>query len=151
MSDANEPVGGKPSDESDSDDLTIRIEGVDGDATVLHSDATIHTGVRDSGQRSGARDFGRYRLIRELGAGGQGQVYLAEDRELHREVAFKVLGRSASLSDMARMRFRREAETASKLSHPNICTIFEFGEFEGLPFMAMQLVDGQSLSERIRH
>ncbi|MEZ6197894.1 MAG: tetratricopeptide repeat protein [Planctomycetota bacterium] len=140
----------RPTDDDDgrptAADETIRVW----DETVDISDATVVGGAMPSGPTETGTSIGRYRLIRELGEGGQGQVFLAEDRELHRQVAFKILGRAASASEMARLRFRREAEIASRLNHPHICTIYEFGEVEGLPFMAMEYVEGESLSERIK-
>ncbi|HGY93056.1 MAG TPA: hypothetical protein ENK43_17970 [Planctomycetes bacterium] len=93
---------------------------------------------------------GVYRLIEELGRGGQGSVWLAEDEKLHRKVALKFLGEQFALSASARQRFLREAELASKLDHPGICVIHGYGEWNGLPYIAMQLVDGEALDTQIR-
>jgi len=89
---------------------------------------------------------GPYRLVRELGRGGQGVVYLAEDTRLHRPVALKVLTGLGSTSEDSVARFRREAEVASRLDHPGICTIYDAGVHDGLPYIAMRHVDGESLA-----
>lgn len=89
--------------------------------------------------------FGPYRLERALGRGGQGTVYLAEDTRSNRKVALKVLTAHQTSSSDALMRFRREAEVASKLDHDGICRVFDAGSENGVPFIAMQLVDGKTL------
>jgi serine/threonine protein kinase/formylglycine-generating enzyme required for sulfatase activity len=93
-----------------------------------------------------AQSFGPYRLVRPLGRGGQGQVWLAEDTRLGRVVALKVLDWLA-LSKDALERFRREAQIASRLDDPGICTVFEAGSADGVPFLAMRYVAGRSLAE----
>ncbi|MEZ6196775.1 MAG: SUMF1/EgtB/PvdO family nonheme iron enzyme [Planctomycetota bacterium] len=95
------------------------------------------------------RILGHYALIRELGRGGQGVVWLAEDTRLGRKVALKVLsGLGPSSADSVR-RFRREAEVASRLNDPGICAVLDAGVSEGLPFIAMQFVEGETLADRI--
>ena len=99
------------------------------------------------------RKIGSYTLLRELGHGGQGYVYLAEDERLHRRVALKLLlphAMSFSHSEAARIRFEREAEVVSKLDHPGICTVYETGEQDGMPFIAMQLIEGEALDRKIK-
>ncbi len=92
------------------------------------------------------RCIGRYEVVRLLGAGGMGEVYLARDTELGRDVALKV----PTDSDRdAHARLRREAQHASQLNHPHICTIYETGMHEGQPFIAMEYVEGQRLFEVI--
>ncbi|MFT7619227.1 MAG: serine/threonine protein kinase, partial [Planctomycetota bacterium] len=95
------------------------------------------------------RSFAHYQILKELGHGGQGYVFLAEDKNLHRQVAVKILHNLQALNPKTRMRFAREAEAASKITHPGICAVHEFGEFEGMPYIAMQYVEGTPLSTRI--
>jgi serine/threonine protein kinase/tetratricopeptide (TPR) repeat protein len=86
-----------------------------------------------------------YRILRRLGLGGMGEVYAAEDERLRREVAIKFISREKAGDERARRRFEREAQAASALNHPNICTIFEVNEHEGQPFLVMELLEGQDL------
>lgn len=88
-----------------------------------------------------------YRIISKIGAGGMGEVYLAEDTELNRKVALKFLPLHLCQSEDCRARFKREAQAAAKLDHPNIVSIFEVGEYGERPFFSMQYVEGQSLKE----
>jgi len=94
--------------------------------------------------------IGAYVIREELGRGGQGVVFLADDTRLQRKVALKVLDGVTGLSDARLGRFNREAHLASRLDHPGICTIYEAGEASGMPFLAMQYVRGETLANRIR-
>ncbi len=94
--------------------------------------------------------IGHYRIVEKIGAGGMGEVYLAEDSELDRKVAMKFLGLSLTANADCRERFRHEAQTAAKLNHPNIVTIYEVGDHQGRPFIAMEYVQGESLREILR-
>ncbi len=93
---------------------------------------------------------GHYRIVEKIGAGGMGEVYLAEDTELNRMVALKFLSLHLCQDADCRARFKREAQAAAKLNHPNIVTIYEVSEFNGRPFFAMEQVEGQPLSELIK-
>ena len=88
-----------------------------------------------------------YRIIEKIGAGGMGEVYLAEDTKLDRKVALKFLPSHLCQDDDCRARFKREAQAVAKLNHPNIIHVYEVSEFQRRPFFAMELVEGQSLRD----
>ncbi len=94
--------------------------------------------------------FGRYRIRRELGRGGMGSVYLALDPQLDREVALKVLHRWGMDSPQQQERFVREARVLARLDHPNICPIYDVGQQEGVLYLVMRYIEGDSLMDRLR-
>ncbi|HUQ34581.1 MAG TPA: serine/threonine-protein kinase, partial [Pyrinomonadaceae bacterium] len=108
-----------------------------------------HVLIKDEGDVSIGRIIGPYRIVGRLGAGGMGEVYLAQDSRLGRLVALKVL-LAFFASDRARLRrFQREARAVSALNHPNILTIHEVGEADGVHFIATEFIDGRTLRELI--
>jgi serine/threonine protein kinase len=91
-----------------------------------------------------------YRIIDQIGAGGMGEVWRAADDRLDREVAIKVLPANIADNSDLRARFEREAKTISSLNHPNICTLFDIGHEDEIHYLVMELIDGESLGDRIR-
>jgi serine/threonine protein kinase len=95
------------------------------------------------------QEIGPYRIVTVLGRGGMGEVYQARDTRLDRDVALKFLPADCVDTPDARERFRREARAISALNHPNICTLYDVGEYEGQPFLVMERIEGQSLKQRM--
>src|SRR6266704_6813975 len=93
--------------------------------------------------------LGNYKILQKLGAGGQGTVYKATDNKLGRTVVIKVLPAELTVKDTNLKRFEREARLASSLDHPNICTIFDLDEANGLHFIAMQHIEGRNVRQLV--
>src|SRR5690349_18187766 len=93
--------------------------------------------------------LGPYEIVAPLGAGGMGEVYRARDTRLGRDVAIKVLPAHLSAEPELRARFDREAKTVSSLNHPHVCTLFDVGHEAGIDFLVMELVDGETLAQRL--
>src|SRR5689334_17441388 len=105
-------------------------------------------GAAPSGLGPGA-DVDHFRVIRLLGAGGMGQVWLARDMRLGRKVALKIISPQRLDSADAHERFLREAEATARFSHPNIVTLYEVGEVGGVPYVALEMIEGETLRERL--
>ncbi len=91
--------------------------------------------------------IGHYKVISQLGAGGMGEVFLAEDTRLERKVALKLLPEKFSADSEPLNRFKQEAKAASALNHPNIITVYEIGETDGTNFIATEFIDGKTMGE----
>ena len=102
-----------------------------------------------TGMDRGALFAGKYRIVAELGRGGMGVVYRAEDTRLKRPVALKFLSEDLSAHPEARARFLREAQAAAALDNPHVCTVYEAGEHDGRAYIAMAFIEGYSLKERV--
>jgi serine/threonine protein kinase len=97
------------------------------------------------------RKLGRYEILSQIGAGGMGEVYVAEDTSLRRKVGLKVLPAEVAANDDRMRRFRQEATAAASLNHPNIAHVYEIGEADGLNFIAMEFVEGATLRDKIHN
>src|SRR5258705_7961771 len=93
-----------------------------------------------------AESLAQYRIIKKLGKGGMGEVYLAQDTKLDRKVAIKVLTPETVAKENAKKRLIREAQAAAKLDHPNICAIYDVNEADSHTFIVMQYIKGESLA-----
>jgi serine/threonine-protein kinase len=123
------------------------------EATILASHTTIGRSLPGGGGTAdgsgGARQVGRYRILEKLGEGAMATVYRAHDPSIDRQLVIKFLHADLCVDPEYRGRFLREARAAGVLSHPNIVTVFDVGEIEGRPYIAMELLDGGPLSERV--
>ena len=131
-------------------DEVASLLAADSNPNALTPDAIVReTATIPPDQHSPGTQIGHFRVIRELGRGGMGVVYLAKDLKLRREVALKMLPPGMHLDPERRGRFEREARLAAALNHANIVTIFEVGEFEGRSFIATELIRGETLAQVI--
>src|SRR5580700_6554247 len=94
--------------------------------------------------------LGPYEIVSPLGAGGMGEVYRARDTRLDRTVAVKILPSHLSENPEARQRFEREARTISSVNHPNICTLHDVGHQDGVDYLVMEYLEGETLADRLR-
>ncbi|MSR58438.1 MAG: hypothetical protein EXS05_12425 [Planctomycetaceae bacterium] len=118
--------------------------------TSMAPDGPLASAGKQFGSDSPPREFGRYRIVRALGEGAMGTVYLADDTQLHRQVALKIPQLNESRDGTRLERFYREARLAATLSHPNICPIHDVGEHQGTHFISMGFVQGKPLSAFIK-
>lgn len=136
-------------------DKTEELPGAAGSNTLGIDGLSTQPNSQSSSSQSSSEnapppiEFGRYRLLRELGAGGMGTVYLAEDTELDRKVALK-LPHFGNAAKVQTERFRREARLSAILDHPNICRIFDIGEHQGRLYLTMAFIEGRSLHDLVR-
>src|SRR5438105_12509392 len=141
-----------PDDEELRQDASSLVDAYDEAGDFIEEPAIAHDAhvlIGNYQQNNIGREIGPYQIIERLGAGGMGEVYLAQDRRLDREVALKILP-AYFVSDEARLRrFQREARAASALNHPNILTIHEVGEVDQVHFITTEFIDGQTLRELI--
>lgn len=120
-------------------------------AAIAREYERLHKDVPEEHEAEPVRRIGPYQVLSQLGSGGQGVVLLAEDTRLRRRVALKVLSPHLDFVSSERLhRFRREAEILSQLDHPGICQVYEADTQDGVPFLAMRYVDGQSLATILR-
>jgi eukaryotic-like serine/threonine-protein kinase len=112
--------------------------------------ADVIVGADENNQLSSGELISHYKIIKPIGVGGMGEVYLAEDIKLNRRVALKLLSVELDSDKQHFRRFMREAQTASALNHPNICTIYEINDEGEAPFIAMEYVEGETLGKKIK-
>lgn len=139
------------------EELRREVEGLiihDGQASSFIESPALEVAAKqmaeDQVSSMVGRQFGSYKILSQLGAGGMGEVYLAEDTRLNRKVAIKFILARSTADEQAQKRFIREAQAAAGLDHPNICAIYEVGQQDSVSFIVMQYVDGQTLASRIQ-
>src|SRR5882724_3710674 len=107
-------------------------------------------GARENQSPPVSTEFGRYKILRSLGQGAMGVVYLAEDTQLQRRVALKIPQLEATTGSTRLDRFYREARLAATLRHPNLCPVYDVGEFQGTHFISMAYIEGKSLDALLK-
>src|SRR4051812_751723 len=142
------PVAEKPDDDTPRGPLRALYAWVTRAAAPQASPSLVTARPRPPAGALPAR-IAHYEVARKLGEGGMGVVYAARDERLGRTVALKTMALAAS-DEVGRLRFWREARAAASINHPNVCQIYEIGEHEGDLFIAMELLEGEALSARMR-
>src|SRR5262245_31341177 len=106
--------------------------------------------AKDNGRVRQGQQLGPYKILSLLGTGGMGEVYLADDTRLGRKAALKLLAPSLLNDSQSRALFMREARSVSILNHPNICTLYDIGEHDGIDFLVMEYLQGETLAKRLK-
>src|SRR6266545_8404267 len=108
------------------------------------------TQVLAAGRTSAMPEISGYKMLRRIGEGGMGAIYLAEETSLGRRVAIKLIAGKVTAEEQARARFAREARALATIEHANVVRVYSFGEVGGQPYLAMEYIDGETLADRIR-
>ncbi len=145
----NDACAGNPELRKEIESLLVCDESAAHFIETPAFDATARAIAEDRVSHMAGQQIGYYRLLTSLGAGGMGEVYLAEDTRLNRKVAIKFLLVNSTTDEQARKRLLREAQATARLEHPNICAVYEAGEHAGASFIAMQYVEGETLASRM--
>ena len=129
--------------------LLAHAQTAEGFLAAPIGEIAAHIMAEDSDQSLIGRQIGPYRILSRLGAGGMGEVYKARDTRLDRTVAIKVLPAHVASDPQFRQRFDREARAVAALNHPHICTLYDIGSQDGIDFLVMEYLDGETLALRL--